>query len=88
MIKESDKINDINVEIARLLETVKATHNYISVLRIRRLIREAFLGGLMVNVSLGRGVELRAYSYGELEFLDLKIDDVESIFCQKVVSCN
>lgn len=83
MTKESDKINDINVELARLLEGVKATLDYSALLRIRGLIQEAFRGGLVVNVSLGRGVELRAYSYGELEFLDCKINCLESIFCQK-----
>lgn len=88
MIKESDKINDINVELARLLERVKATLDYSALLRIRGLIQEAFRGGLVVNVSLDCGVEFRACSYRELEFLAGKINYVESIFCRKVVSCN
>lgn len=87
MKKESNEINDINLELSRLLESVKLTLDYDIILKIRKIIRKAFNKNIAVDVSLSRGREVRAYSYGELEFLDLKIDDIESIFCHKVVGC-
>ena len=92
MKKDSEKVSEINVELALLRRQFHLTLDYDVLLSIRRVLREAFDAGFRVDVQLRRGARpgvecLRAYSYGELEYLDLRVEDIESIFCQRVVSC-
>lgn len=92
MKKDLEKLNKINAELFRLLKFFRSTLSYDVLLSIRRVLREAFDAGFCVDVQLRRGSRLageylRAYTYGELEYLDIRVEDIESIFCQRVVSC-
>lgn len=92
MKKDLEKLNKINAELVRLLRTFRLTLGYDAILRIRGVIREAFDAGFCVDVQLRRGSRLageslRAYSYGELEYLDIRVEEIDNIFCQRVVSC-
>jgi|GEM_PF-5970614 len=91
MEKDIEKVSKINAELVRLLGKFRLTLRYDAILRIRGLLREAFGCGFIVCVRLrfgGRlaGEELRAFSYEDLERLNIDVGDVERIYCQVVCS--
>lgn len=92
MKKDLEKLNKINSELFRLLKIFRGTLSYDVLLSIRKELRAAFDAGFCVDVQLLRGSRLageslRAYSYGELEYLDIRVEEIDNIFCQRVVSC-
>ena len=72
MKKDLEKLNKINSELLRLLKIFRGTLSY---------------DVLLLRGSRLAGESLRAYSYGELEYLDIRVEEIDNIFCQRVVSC-
>ena len=96
MKKDLEKLNKINAELSRLLKIFRGTFNCDVLLGVwlsfRKELRAAFDAGFCIDVQLLRGSRLageslRAYSYGELEYLDIRVEEIDNIFCQRVVSC-
>lgn len=91
MKKDLEKLHKINSELFRLLKIFRGTLSYDVLLSIRKELRAAFDAGFCVDVQLLRGSrlageELRAFSYEDLERLNIDVGDVERIYCQVVCS--
>lgn len=92
MKKDLEKLHKINSELFRLLKIFRSTLSYDVLSSIRKVLRTAFDAGFYVEVQLFRpfrlaDTRLRAFHYTELELLDIRVEEIEGIFCQKVVSC-
>ena len=92
MKEDLEKLDRINAELSRLLKIFRGTLSYDVLSSIRKELRTAFDAGFYVEVQLFRpsrlvDKRLRFFRYIELELLDIRVEEIEGIFCQKVVSC-